>query len=160
MNVKKWIRQHVQLFISREKITLSSELTISSKDSSKIISISQIEAELLNEKLNELKSCYPMLQTEMKNSMYGIILKISTCGRKVIGQNFYENYAEFLRGLIKIILADERLYVRLNVVGQIENCVQIEHFRYLNKDEQVSYKIIQTETKTNFIRKLKQKLGV
>jgi hypothetical protein len=142
-----------------EKITLSSELTISSKNSNEIISTSQIEMELLNEKLNELKSCYPMMQTEIKNSMYGITLKIATYSRNFISQNFYENFAEFLRDLIKTILINERLYVRLNVLGTIENSSQIEHFRYLNKDEQVSYKIVQTETKTNFIGKIKQKLG-
>lgn len=136
-------------------LTMSGEIIIGSSDVTKLVSLNSDVLTKVKEEASFFQKKYPYIKVKVEEGLHEVTIKFYALRVSFSFENFLESFKCDLVEVLKHLLSNTDLSIRLNIYGEIDNRKTIDSYRYLNKNSEVSYKITNSETKVSFLTKLR-----
>ncbi|MDD4320299.1 MAG: hypothetical protein PHH31_01940 [Acidaminococcaceae bacterium] len=132
-------------YTGNNRINISGEILLSNKDSTKLLILTNDEQERIRELHCKLINEFPYLKTKMTQSMCEVSIKIFAYNVFTNNKEFLNNLCTTMEYMIKKLLENPEVNVRLNIFGDFTTTKLKQKFRYLNKQDVVEYNITHEE---------------
>jgi hypothetical protein len=113
-------------------------------DPAKLLVLSEAEEKRILDLATAFVKTHPTFKVTTVKGVGELDLKLFACDVYTAGTTFMEDFRADLEVLVGEILQNKDLTLRLNVFGDFSTLENMRKFRYLNKGEQVEYKITET----------------
>jgi len=132
-------------YTGNNEINISGEILISNKDVAKLLKLTAEEKDKINQLNCDLTQKFPYLKTEIVQSICEVSIKVFAYNTFTGNKKFLNDLCLEMENLVKKVLEDKELSVRLNIFGEFKTTKLKQQFRYLNKQEIVEYSITHEE---------------
>jgi hypothetical protein len=132
-------------YTGNNAINISGEILISNKDVAKLLKLTAEEQDKINQLNCHLTQKFPYLKTEIVQSICEVSIKVFAYNIFTGNKNFLNDLCLEMENVVKKVLEDKELSVRLNIFGEFTTTKLRQQFRYLNKQEIVEYSITHEE---------------
>ena len=155
VEIRQWIRQ----LILPDYLTISGEIIIGSSDVKRLISLNSETLTRVTKEAAFFRETYPYFKVKIDEGLHEITIKLYAQQVRFVSQNFHFGFRQDLMLVLSRILESGDLSVRINIYGYIESNNTVESFRYLNKNDEVSYKVTKTEPVNSLFKMVCRKVG-
>ena len=132
-------------FTGNNEINISGEILISNKDLAKLLKLTSDEQEKVNKLNSGLLQQFPYLKTKIVQGICEVSIKVFAYNKFTCNEKFLDDLCKELECVVKKILENPELSVRLNVFGELTTTKRRQQFRYLNKQDIVEYSVTHEE---------------
>ena len=132
-------------FTGNNEINISGEILISNKDLAKLLKLTSEEQEKINQLNSRLMQQFPYLKTKIVQGICEVSIKVFAYNKFTCNEKFLDDLCKELECVVKKILENPELSVRLNVFGELTTTKRRQQFRYLNKQDIVEYSVTHEE---------------
>jgi len=132
-------------YTGNNRINISGEILLTNKDSTKLLILTNDEQERIRELHCKLINEFPYLKTKMTQGMCEFSIKIFAYNVFTNNKEFLNNLCTTMEYMIKKLLTNPEVNVRLNIFGDFTTTKLRQKFRYLNKQDVVEYSITHEE---------------
>jgi len=132
-------------YTGNNEINISGEILISNKDLAKLLKLTSEEQEKINQLNSGLMQKFPYLKTKIVQGICEVSIKIFAYNIFTSNEKFLDDLCKELEYVVKKMLENQELSVRLNVFGELTKTKLRQQFRYLNKQDIVEYSITNEE---------------
>jgi hypothetical protein len=132
-------------YTSNNVLNISGEMIINNKDNAKILDLSQEEETALSSIINTFQEKYSFLNIDTRHGLCDCTIKIFGYDVHIAQNNFLDDLNNDLNSMLAQILKNGTVDVRLNIFGKFIVQNEEKEFRYLNKQDFVKYKIVNTK---------------
>lgn len=132
-------------FTGNNEINISGEILISNKDLAKLLKLTSDEQEKVNKLNSGLLQQFPYLKTKIVQGICEVSIKVFAYNKFTCNAKFLDDLCKELAYVVKKILENPELSVRLNVFGELTTTKRRQQFRYLNKQDIVEYSVTHEE---------------
>lgn len=136
------LRKNICNYFGDNIVTLSGEIIITTLIGKPRITLNNIDRSEIKKEINNLKDCFEFLTVEVINGLTEINIKLFTHNARLSSSNFLDELNESLIKLVRSITKQGNYTVRLNVFGKYYTKDKIVEYRYLNKEDDVRYMIV------------------
>lgn len=154
------MKEHLQAVVLDRKTTFRGELAIAKAE---ICTVTQEDLDSLKigDELQQLKQVFPGLNIEVVTGVCDLTIKLFAYHLRVLADDMYQQLNDILSELaVKIYSAEEDGYqLRLDITGSLDCLGRQETFRFLNKREEVSYRITGETRRFCPLRRLRKTFG-
>lgn len=126
-------------------MNISGEILISNKDLAKLLKLTSEEQEKVNQLNSRLRQQFPYLKTKIVQGICEVSIKVFAYNKFTCNEKFLDDLCKELEYVVKTILENTELSVRLNVFGELTTTKSRQQFRYLNKQDIVEYSVTHEE---------------
>lgn len=124
-----------------ERLTFGGELIVSRTGMGQI-DRSEVANMGIMPKMQELNGIFPDVSLQVVDGLCDVTLKFFLYDTPVAGRGFYQKMQDVFRQCAILVYEADRYSLRLNVIGEYQSLGQIEAFRFLNKRDVISYKVL------------------
>lgn len=128
-------------------LTLSGEILVTPILSTDNCEINMYDAHILEQMLQDMRTKYPFLQIKYVKGLVEHGINFFCHEERLLQNDFLDCFQEDLCKVVASILKNKKLCVRVNVFGTYETIGLIQEYRYLNKKDDVRYKITDEKIK-------------
>ncbi len=128
-------------YAGNNKINISGEILLSNKDATKLLKLTSAEQKIISELHCKLINKFPYIKTEMVQGMCEVSIKVFAYNTFTNNKDFLNDLCTVMEYMVKKLLEDPEIAVRLNVFGDFTTTKLSQQFRYLNKQDVVEYSI-------------------
>lgn len=132
-------------FTGNNEINISGEILISNKDLAKLLKLTPEEQEKVNQLNSRLMQQFPYLKTKIVQGICEVSIKVFAYNTVTCNGKFLDDLCKELEYVVKKMLENPELSVRLNVFGELTTTKLRQQFRYLNKQDIVEYSVTHEE---------------
>lgn len=123
-------------------LSLSGEVLITSKMLTDCDQIQEYDVSDIEKMLEIIRNKYSFLKAKVDKSLFEINVSFFCHNVRGIQEDFLDGFREELCVMVSSILGNDKLCVNVNVFGKFETIDLIKEYRYLNKLDDVRYKIM------------------
>ena len=138
-------------------LSLSGEVLITNKDTHKFLVYEGKDRKETKKALSLIANKYQFMKIEMVNGLNEVTIKFFVHKANITDKAFLDNFCNDLKILVSKILENEEFLVRVNFFGSFETTDKICSYRYLNKQQEVQYKIVDEDLKEPYMSILRPK---
>ena len=138
-------------------LSLSGEVLITNKDTHKFLIYEGKDRKETKKALSLIANKYQFMKIEIVNGLNEVTIKFFVHKTNITDKAFLDNFCNDLKILVSKILENEEFLVRVNFFGSFETPDKIYSYRYLNKQQEVQYKIVDEDLKEPYMRILRPK---
>lgn len=128
-------------YTGNNKINISGEILLSNKDATKLLKLTAAQQAIISELHCKLINEFPYIKTKIVQGMGEVSIKIFAYNTFTNNRDFLNDLCTIMEYMVKKILEDPEISVRLNVFGDFTTKKVSQNFRYLNKQDVVEYSI-------------------
>ena len=139
------------------RLTISGELIIV-RDNFMPLEQEMIAELALAEPMEDLQRLCPQIKIEKTMGLADYTVKIFAVEGRIPLGDICEHLRDLLTDFAQRVYENQEFGLRMNVTGNIQDADQIREFRFLNKRDCVSYKIVSTEKREGRMCSLRRQL--
>lgn len=131
-------------YVGNNRINVSGELILNDADPAKLLVLSEEEEKRILGLVGDFAKAHQNFKVTTLKGVGEFDIKIFVCDVYTAKTTFMETFRDDLANFVHSLLENKNLVLRLNVFGDFSTKDTMQKFRYLNKGEQVEYKITDT----------------
>ncbi len=131
-------------YVGNNRINVSGEIILNDVDPAKLLVLSETEEKRILDLVTTFVKTHQTFKVTTLKGVGEFNIKLFACDVYTAGTTFMEDFRADLEALVRELLQNKELALRLNVFGDFSTLENMRKFRYLNKGEQVEYKITET----------------
>ena len=135
-----FLKHGLSMVIANSRLILSGELIITDQHMNPL-DAQDITALGIDETISKIQKHCRGLQVRQVNGLCDFSIRLFAKDCPVEAAGFYDWLQAALTDCARRIYAKDGLSLRLNVIGKLKSLGKIEEFRFLNKEDLVSYKV-------------------
>lgn len=136
--------QMLRNYVGGQRLTLSGELIICSKQNTQLLQITADESNAVDKIFNGIQQQFPFLKLEKKTNVVEISVKLFAYKKFIADEQFLEHLRGALAAAVQSINESETLMARVTANVLLLNRNLQQKFIFLSKASMVEYKVTET----------------